>query len=129
MPMRSRIATALMLVLTYGYIAPAAFAITSVTETRKVERVRSGLLKIGTGEETRVAVRLRDGSRLKGYIFATDTETFSVADLKTGMRQTVGYSDVAQIRAQNLTSGQKLAIGSAVIVALLLALLYAARGN
>lgn len=129
MQMRSRIAIGLMCVMTYGFLIPAAFAVTRVTGSAKIEQVRTGLSRIGTGEDTRVAVRLRNGSRLKGYLFSADTETFSVADLKTGIRRTVGYSDVAQIRAQNLTGGQKFAIGSAIIIALLLALVYAARGN
>ncbi|HWR34955.1 MAG TPA: hypothetical protein VN622_03675 [Clostridia bacterium] len=120
--MRNRIAVGMICVFLYICLAPAAFAVMKVTEPTRAQQVRAGLLRIGTGDETRVAVRLQSGTRIKGFISAADDETFTISDAKTGLRRNVKYSDVAQIRAQNLTGGQKFAIGTAILVALILAL-------
>ena len=120
--MKSRIAFYLMLVFLYGYLAPTAFAIVRLTEPTRAQHVRTGLMRIGTGDQTRVTVRLRGGSRVKGYIVATGDETFTICQRKTGLLRIVKYSDVGQIRAQNLTRGQKFAIGTAIVVALILTL-------
>lgn len=125
--MRSRIACGLICVFLYLGVSPMAFAITPVRPSRRVQRIRSAIVRLGTGEQTRVAVRLTSGARLKGYISSADDETLTITDLSTGVQEQVKYSDIAQARGQNLTSGQKLAIGTVFIVGLLVALLLMAH--
>ena len=51
---------------------------------RRAEQVKSSLGKLGVGESARVEVKLRDGTRLKGYIREAGEDSFVVVDRKTG---------------------------------------------
>src|SRR5437879_1271545 len=108
--MQNRIAVGLICVFLFNCSAPAAFAISPVMQSRKAQRVSTAIAQLGTGEQTRVAVRLRSGGRLAGYVSEANEESFTVSDLYTGLKRNVRYADVAQMHAQNLTRGQKYAI-------------------
>jgi small nuclear ribonucleoprotein (snRNP)-like protein len=126
--MRSKTAWLLIGAFLYFCFAPAAFALTR-TESKKERQVRTAVAQLGTGEQTRIAVRLKNGSRLKGYIASSDDQTFTISDLSTRLARVVRYSDVAQMHAQNLTSGQKWAIGAAVFLALMILAAVSLRGR
>ena len=55
--------------------------VASLTLCRK-DQSRS--LKLGVGESTRVKVKLRDQTKIEGYISDVGAETFSVTNRKTG---------------------------------------------
>jgi CBS domain containing-hemolysin-like protein len=117
------VALGLVFVFLFGVFSPAAFAIVPSNP----EKIRNGIVRLGTGEQARVAVKLRNGTRLKGFVSSASEEAFTVSDLNTGSKQEVSYSDVAQVHGHNLTSGQKLAIGAVFIVAFIVALLLVAH--
>lgn len=127
--MRSRIAVVFICLFLCGCLAPVAFAIRPVVPSKRTEKVRAAIARLGTGQQTRVAVRLLNGAHVKGYISSASNETFTISDVTSGLQQEVRYSDVVQMRGQNLTSNQKIAIGTAIILAFLLALAFALRGS
>jgi preprotein translocase subunit SecF len=83
-------------------------------------KVKAGLEKLGTGEDTRVQLKLRDKTKLSGYVREINTETFVVTNLKTDQSTAVAYADVAQVKGQNLTRGQKIAIGVGIAAILII---------
>jgi hypothetical protein len=92
-------------------------------EARFAEKVRTNVLKLGTGERARVKVKLRDKTKVEGYISAADDEGFSVTDSKTGTVTRVVYPQVKSVKGNNLSTGVKVAIGAgaaAVIIFLIL---------
>lgn len=80
-------------------------------ELRRVEKVRQGIFKLGTGKDARVEVKLRDKTKVRGYISQADDNGFAVVDLKTGASTNVVYPNVKQVRGNNLSTGAKIAIG------------------
>ncbi|MGA9995182.1 MAG: hypothetical protein WBP93_07210 [Pyrinomonadaceae bacterium] len=58
------------------------------------------MLKQGTGKDARVEVKLRDNTKVKGYISEAGQDTFTVMDQKTGVSKTVAYADVSQVKKQ-----------------------------
>ncbi len=95
-------------------------------------KVKAGLEKLGIGDDTRVHVKLRDKTKLSGYISGINSETFVVTNLKTGQSTAVAYADVAQVKGQNLTRGQKIAIGvgiAAVLVIVVVVLVFSSIGG
>jgi hypothetical protein len=88
-------------------------------EARFIEKVRQGILKLGTGEQARVEVKLKDKTKLKGYVSAADDEGFSVTDAKTGTVTKVTYPQVRQVKGNNLSTGAKIAIGLGILAAVL----------
>jgi hypothetical protein len=74
-------------------------------------------VKLGTGSDARVEVKLRDKTKLKGHISDVGSESFAVVDDKTGSATTVTYRQVKQVKGNNLPTGVKIAIGVAIFLA------------
>jgi hypothetical protein len=91
-------------------------------EARAAERVKAGVARLGVGPDARVVVKLRDKTKLKGYIREASEGGFVVVDEKTGAATAVAYPQVGQVKGNNLSTGVKVAITVAIFV-LLLALL------
>jgi len=113
-------------------LAPTAFAKPRAEkEAEFTAKVKTGIAKLGVGRDARVEVKLRDKTKLKGYITETTAETFSVTDLKTGEATVVAYPNVAQVKGNNLSTGAIIAIsvGAAVGVTLLVIWLLVAASD
>ena len=94
---------------------PSAWARTKPDkQTRLTEKVKAGILKLGTGKDSLVAVKLRDKKTLVGYISEAKDDSFVVSDPKTGTTSPVAYADVTQVKGHNLGTGAKIGIGIAI---------------
>ena len=87
--------SALVMFTALGFQAISARA---AGDGQTIEQVRAQVGRVGVGEKARVEVRLRDNTKLKGYVSAAGADSFTVADAKTGAQQTVAYRDVAQVK-------------------------------
>lgn len=97
-------------------------------QARFAEKVKTNVLKLGTGESTRVKVKLRDQSKLEGYISDAGAETFTVTDRKTGVATTVAYPQVKSVQGNNLSTGAKIAIGVGIAAAIIFIILWYTTG-
>jgi hypothetical protein len=89
------------------------------------EKVKAAVVKRGTGPKAKVNVKLKDKTRLKGYISNASGDSFTLSDSKTGQVRTLAYSDVAEVKKQGgLPLGAKIGIGIGAGVGVL-ALVYA----
>lgn len=77
--------------------APVRAAQGNNDDANAVEKVKVKVAKIGTGDKTRVTVRKKDGTKIKGTIAQASTEDFTVRDRKTGDTTTISYNDVARL--------------------------------
>jgi hypothetical protein len=66
-------------------------------DAQAVEKVRLKVAKIGTGDKTRVTVRKKDGTKIKGTIAQASADDFTVRDRNTNAATTIPYSDVAKL--------------------------------
>ena len=89
-------------------------------DTRLTEQTRAAVQKAGVGREARVEVKLRDDTKVKGYVSAAGADSFTVTDTKTGAAQTLAYTDVARVQRQGngLSGRTKVIIGAAVAAGL-----------
>jgi hypothetical protein len=114
------------------FAAPSALA--KSKEEKEAEfaaRVKAGVAKLGAGAETRISVKLRNKTKLSGYISRVGAESFVITDLKTGAETEVAYPDVRQAKGNNLSTGATIAIVAGVAVGvtlLVLWILYATTG-
>jgi len=104
---------------------PVAAASREDEEARSAARVKSAIAKLGTGPDARVEVKLRDKTKLKGYVKAANDLSFVVVDGKTGSATEVPYPQVKSVKGNNLSTGAKIAIGVGVAVLVLFAILIA----
>jgi hypothetical protein len=86
-------------------------------------RVRDGVRQLGTGPDARVSVRRQHGKKVEGYVAAADDAAFIVVS-QSGDATQIPYSDVSQVKGQNLATGWKIAIGAAIGAGVVLLVLF-----
>ena len=97
-------------------------------QARFAEKIKANVLRLGTGESTRVKVKLRDQAKIEGYISDAGGETFTVTNRKTGVVTTVAYPQVKSIQGNNLSTGAKIAIGVGIAAAIIFIILWYTTG-
>ena len=67
-------------------------------------------------KETRVKVKLRNGSEIKGRITQTSESSFTLTDEKSGNRSDIAYTDVVNVEVRGMSKKKKtfIAVGVAV---------------
>lgn len=84
------------------------------------DKLRTEIRKLGTGPETRVRVKLKDGTKIEGFVAEANHAEFVVENIKTGVRTAVPYPAVKQVRGNNLSGKVKILIGVAAGIAFLI---------
>ena len=122
---------ALLLVAVVINLAGVRLAYADSKEEKQVrfaEKIKANVLKLGTGESTRVKVKLRDQSKLEGFISEAGAETFTVTNRTTVVATVVAYPQVKSVQGNNLSTGAKIAIGVGVAAALIFIILWFTTG-
>ena len=88
-------------------------------EARFAEKVKKGIAKLGTGESALVEVKLRDNTKVKGYIKEAGDTSFTVVNPANNVVTIVTYPQTKQVRGNNLSTGAKVAIGLAILAGVL----------
>ena len=119
--MKRIISLTLITLLTQMLFVHAAFAGTK--EEKFTEKVKTEISKLGTGTNARISVKLKDGTKLKGYIMEANENQFIVMNSKTGQAVPVAYPQVGQAKGNNLSSGTIVILGviGLVILSIILA--------
>jgi len=98
-------------------------------ETNKVEKIKTDVNRRGTGEKSKVVVKMKNGTKLKGFINQAGQDSFDLTDSKTKQTTVVAYRDVAQVKKQGLSTGVKIAIGVGIAAAVTVIVLGVAISN
>lgn len=93
-------------------LGATVFADTKEDKAAKfADKVKANIIKLGTGKDAKVQVKLKDGTKLKGYVSQISDDKFVVVDEKTGNATEVPYPNAKQVKGNNLSTGAKIAIG------------------
>ena len=71
------------------------------TQDAQSQKIRNEVLRMGTGPKARVEAKLRDETKLKGYISSVDENSFAITNDKTGSVNKVSYDQVVHIKKQS----------------------------
>ena len=96
-------------------LGPAARAQSNLNaETKAKAEVVDRLNK----KETRVKVKLRNGSEVKGRITQSSDNSFTLTDEKTANRTDIAYADVVNVEGRGMSKKKKtfIAIGAGAAV-------------
>lgn len=85
-------------------------------QLRFAEKVKASIAELGVGKEARVTVKLKDKTKIAGYVSEVNEDHFVITDSRTGTSTSVAYSSVSQARGRNLSTGAKIAIAIGLIV-------------
>jgi small nuclear ribonucleoprotein (snRNP)-like protein len=121
--MHKRFFSVVIIGLLLNYVCyPSGAASSTPKEVELAAKVKAAITKLGTGPEARVAVKLRDKSKLKGYVNDISDNHFVVIDDMTGAATTVPYPQVKKVKGNNLSSGAKIAIGVGIVIGVIILL-------
>ncbi len=105
-------------------LGATAFADTNDDKAAKfADKVKVNITKLGTGKEARVQVKLKDGTKLKGFISKINENSFAVSNEKTGMETEVPYPNAKQVKGNNLSTGDKIWIAVGITAVVLIVVL------
>ena len=107
-----------IMIVTGGRVAMAATAASK--EVEHTEKVKVAIAKLGTGPSAQIEIKLRDKSKLKGYIKEANEDHFVVVSSATGLATEVAYPQVKQVKGNNLSTGVKVGIGIGIGLLILL---------
>jgi hypothetical protein len=122
---RKFICLSLVAVLSGAAALPTLAASKEEKQAAFIEKVRTGVARLGTGTDACVEVKLRDKTKLKGFISEINNDHFVVTDLKSGNATRVAYPDVQRVKGANLSTGAAIAIGAAIGAGVALLALFA----
>ncbi|HEX7999831.1 MAG TPA: hypothetical protein VF528_15700 [Pyrinomonadaceae bacterium] len=120
----------LVLLLTNVFlVVPAQARTRTVKQEQTVEEIKIKVAKLGVGAKARATVRMKDGTKIKGYITEARDNDFVIRDRKTNEPHVINYTDVAKVEknsghstARNLALGIGIGAGAVLgILALLIA--------
>lgn len=122
----------MFLVFTMLYVGGAMTALAATSaekDAARAAKVKAAVAKLGVGTDTRVSLKLKDKTKLAGYIAEAGEESFVVADLKTGAATTVAYPAVAKMTGKNLSTGAWVTIGVLAAVGTVILIILLIRLN
>lgn len=105
--------TSLMLIgLVLNFVLySTAKANNSEKEARIALQVKNEISKLGTGEAAIIKVKLRDKTKLNGYVSEIGEGSFTLIDKQTGNATQILYSQVKKASGKNHLNGRKILIG------------------
>ena len=107
------------------FATPTALAKTKEEKAAALAaKVKAGVVKLGAGVDSKISVKLRDKTKLKGHVSRIEEDAFFIADAKTGDETRVNYGDVTQAKGNNLSTGAIIAIAAGVAVGVTLLVIY-----
>ena len=128
--MLKKIISMLLIVLVMNLMVVTAFAGTDAEKEAKfAEKVKAEVTKLGTGTDAKIQIKLKDGSKLKGYVSEIKDTSFVVTDEKTGATTEIPYPQAKQVKGHNLSTGAKIAIAVGIIVVLSIVISYVYSGR
>jgi small nuclear ribonucleoprotein (snRNP)-like protein len=85
-------------------------------EVKFAEKVKANVTKLGVGKNAKVQVKLKDGTKLKGYVSQINESSFAVIDHKTGEATEVPYRNAKQVKGNNWSTGVTIAVVIVIVL-------------
>ena len=96
----------------------------SKSQVPTVEAVKSKIARQGIGAKAKVTIRLKNGTKVKGYVAQAEESDFVIRDRKTDAATTIRYEDVLKVEEnRGHSTARNIAIGVAVGVGAVLAII------
>ncbi len=89
---------------------------------KRASEIETAVRKLGVSTESKVKVKLRDKTKISGFVSKIEKESFTVTD-KNGQQHVIEYRSAKQIKGNNLHAGVWVAIGVGAAVLVMLVIL------
>ena len=95
--------------------------------TPAIDQIKGQVAKLGVGEKARGTITMKDGTKVKGYVYRAGDDDFVIRDRKTDAPTTIRYADVAKVKpdrghstAKHLGLGIGIGVGAFLGILLLI---------
>lgn len=115
------------LVINLACAASASAGVSVDKEKERAEKVKVDIVKLGTGPQSLLEVKLRNGTRLKGYVKEAAEDHFVIVEENGGASTEVPYAQVKQVKqvkGNNLTKGAEKVVAVAGALAAVFVILF-----
>lgn len=109
-------------VLLFAAVPRTAIA-QSGTQVPTVEAVKSKIARIGVGAKAKATIRMKNGTKVKGYVAQAGEDDFVMRDRKTDAPTTIRYDEVLKVEdnkghstARNIGIGVAVGVGAVLAV-------------
>ena len=114
----SLLVTAVLLLAT----VPSARANQTGSQSPTVETVKSRIARLGIGAKAKATVKLKNGTKVKGYVAQAGEDDFVIRNRKTDAPTTISYADVLKVddnkghsTARNVAIGVAVGVGVTIL--------------
>ena len=98
-------------------------------EPQQADIIKARVTRLGMGRQARVEVKLKDNTKLKGYIGQIAEDKFALIDPKHGTVTPIPYDQVQQIKNTNYKGWYALGFGAAIIGGVMALVALSLRGS
>lgn len=107
-----------LLILATSLVAQLSAAPNNEKDVALARKVREDVMRLG--KQAHVRVKFKDDTKLEGHISEIGGEYFVLTDSKSGAPTTIAYTQVKQVKRNNLSAGAKIGIGAAIAAAVVI---------
>lgn len=104
-----------LLIQVTSLVRPISAVPNTEEDAALAQKVKADVM--GLGQQARVKVKLKDDTKLEGYISEIGAAHFVVTDDRSGTSTTLAYPQVKQVKRNNLSGGAKVGIVVAIAAA------------
>ena len=83
---------------------------------REIAKIKNAISKRVTDDKTKVKLKLRDGSEVKGRLNQASDASFTLTNDKGSQPMTFAYADVQKVNGRGLGNGAKIGIIAGIVV-------------
>ena len=101
---------------------PSARANQTGSQSPTVETVKSRIARLGIGAKAKATVKLKNGTKVKGYVAQAGEDDFVIRNRKTDAPTTISYADVLKVddnkghsTARNVAIGVAVGVGATIL--------------
>jgi hypothetical protein len=98
-------------------LEPPPASVAQADGTLQAARAKAEVQRRGIGEKSRVRVKLRDGTEVKGYISKVEENSFGVTDKKGGTMTSIRYDDASEVHREEMSKTAKILIAVGIVAA------------
>lgn len=101
----------------------------ATTGDNEIEKIKSSVRELNSGDNPRVVVKMKNGTKVEGHISQVLDGSFDVVDAKTKQTATILYSDVSTVKRHGWSKGAKIALGVGIAAAVTAAVIAGVVGK
>ena len=107
----------------------SSFVFAQTQAQTNTENVKAEVVRRGVNEKKRVRVKMRNDTKIKGYISQIGDDSFTLINSKTKQPMTIAYADAAKIESGGLAGGARVGIIAGAVAGVTAIVLYVAFQN